>query len=76
MALPNCCPASASASSSPPRVANPGCHATGFLSTVAPPDRAGGAAQDYPLSCYSLTGYSGGGKKMIVEYEAPTGTLC
>ena len=53
------------------RVANPGCHATGFLSTVAPLIELGVLPRDYPLSCYSLTGYSGGGKKMIAEYEAP-----
>ena len=53
------------------RVANPGCHATGFLSTVAPLVELGVLPRDYPLSCYSLTGYSGGGKKLIAEYEAP-----
>lgn len=53
------------------RVANPGCHATGFLSTVAPLIHLDILPKDYPLSCYSLTGYSGGGKKMIAEYEAP-----
>ncbi len=52
------------------RVANPGCHATGFLSVVTPMVELGIIAKDYPLSCYSLTGYSGGGKKMIAEYEA------
>ena len=53
------------------RVANPGCHATGFLSTVAPLVKLGILPKDYPLTCFSLTGYSGGGKKMIAEYEAP-----
>ncbi len=53
------------------RVANPGCHATGFLSTVAPLVNLGILPKDYPLACYSLTGYSGGGKKLIAEYEAP-----
>ena len=52
------------------RVANPGCHATGFLSTVAPLIHLDILPKDYPLSCYSLTGYSGGGKKLIAEYEA------
>ena len=51
-------------------VANPGCHATGFLSTVAPLVALHILPPDYPLTCYSLTGYSGGGKKMIAEYEA------
>jgi len=52
------------------RVANPGCHATGFISSVAPLVRMGILPADYPLTCYSLTGYSGGGKKMIAQYEA------
>lgn len=52
------------------RVANPGCHATGFLSVCAPLVTMGILPKDYPVTCYSLTGYSGGGKKMIAEYEA------
>ena len=51
------------------RVANPGCHASGFLALVAPLVQAGLIAPDTALSCFSLTGYSGGGKKMIAEYE-------
>lgn len=51
------------------RVANPGCHATGFLSLVAPLVELGLLSPDYPLTCHSLTGYSGGGKAMIAEYE-------
>ncbi len=52
------------------RVANPGCHATGAISTIAPLVHMGILPKDYPVSVYSLTGYSGGGKKMIAEYEA------
>lgn len=52
------------------RVANPGCHATGLISAAAPLVQAGLLPKDYPLTCYSLTGYSGGGKKMIADYEA------
>ena len=52
------------------RVANPGCHATGFLSTAAPLVELGVLPKDYPVTCFSLTGYSGGGKKLIAEYEA------
>lgn len=51
------------------RVANPGCHATGFISAVYPLTAAGILPQSYPLTAYSLTGYSGGGKKLIAEYE-------
>ena len=52
------------------RIANPGCHATGLISTTAPLVRMGILPKDYPVTCYSLTGYSGGGKKMIADYEA------
>lgn len=52
------------------RIANPGCHATGFISVTAPLVRMGILPVDYPVTCYSLTGYSGGGKKMIQDYEA------
>lgn len=51
-------------------VANPGCHATGFISIVAPLVQAGLLSADADLCCFSLTGYSGGGKKMIAQYEA------
>lgn len=51
------------------RIANPGCHASGFVALVAPLVKAGIIAPDAALSCFSLTGYSGGGKNMIAEYE-------
>ena len=51
------------------RVANPGCHASGFIAGVYPLVRHGVISADFPLTAYSLTGYSGGGKKMIAEYE-------
>lgn len=51
------------------RVANPGCHASGFISSVYPLVKAGLVPAGYPLTCSSLTGYSGGGKKLIAEYE-------
>lgn len=51
------------------RVANPGCHATGFISAVYPLIATGSLSKDTPLTCFSLTGYSGGGKKMIAQYE-------
>lgn len=52
------------------RIAVPGCHASGFISLVAPLVRAGILAPSARLTCHSITGYSGGGKKMIAEYEA------
>ena len=51
------------------RIANPGCHASGFIALVEPLVRAGILRADAALTCFSLTGYSGGGKKMIAEYE-------
>lgn len=51
------------------RVAVPGCHASGFIALVTPLTAAGLLPADTPLSCFSLTGYSGGGKKMIAQYE-------
>jgi len=53
------------------RIANPGCHASGFVALVAPLVQQGILAPDTALTCFSLTGYSGGGKKMIAEYESP-----
>ena len=52
------------------RIAVPGCHATGFMSIVYPLISGGLLPKDYPVAAFSLTGYSGGGKKMIAEYEA------
>ncbi len=52
------------------RIANPGCHASGFISLVAPLTESGILKKDAKLTCFSLTGYSGGGKKMIAEYES------
>ena len=52
------------------RIANPGCHASGFIALVRPLVELGIIQKDIALSCFSLTGYSGGGKKMIAEYEA------
>lgn len=52
------------------RIAVPGCHASGFIALVAPLIQAGFLPKDTLLAFHSLTGYSGGGKKMIAEYEA------
>ncbi len=51
------------------RVAVPGCHATGFISLAYPLVAEKILPADYPVSAFSLTGYSGGGKKMITQYE-------
>lgn len=52
------------------RIANPGCHASGFILGVYPLIAAGLLKKNADLATYSLTGYSGGGKKMIASYEA------
>ncbi len=52
------------------RIANPGCHASGFIALVRPLVECGLLSKDAKLSAHSLTGYSGGGKKMIADYEA------
>ena len=54
------------------RIANPGCHATAFILLAHPLVKHGIVAPDTALSSYSITGFSGGGKKMIAEYEAGT----
>jgi N-acetyl-gamma-glutamyl-phosphate reductase len=51
------------------RVSNPGCHATGFIVAVRPLVEAGLISADRAIAFHSLTGYSGGGKKMIADYE-------
>ena len=51
------------------RVANPGCHASGFIASVYPLAEKGVIPKGFPLTAYSLTGYSGGGKSLIAEYE-------
>ena len=52
------------------RVAVPGCHATGAILIIRPLLEAGYINAYYPFSVFSLTGYSGGGKKMIADYES------
>lgn len=69
--LPELSPAHREAVRGSKRIANPGCHATGFITAVYPLVAGGLLSRDARLCCYSLTGYSGGGKKMIAQYEAP-----
>jgi N-acetyl-gamma-glutamyl-phosphate reductase len=52
------------------RIANPGCHATAFVMLLRPLVDAGLVPATLPVSATSITGYSGGGKKMIEQYEA------
>lgn len=53
------------------RIAVPGCHASGFIALIYPLIEAGAISPDTLLTCFSLTGYSGGGKSMIVQYQSP-----
>ena len=71
--FPELSPAQKESIRSSRRIAVPGCHATGFIALAAPLVRAGLIPREALLSCFSLTGYSGGGKKMIAQYEADGG---
>ena len=51
------------------RVSNPGCHATAFVLSLYPLIKNNIMPADYPVSCQSITGYSGGGKNLIEKYE-------
>lgn len=53
------------------RVSNPGCYSTGFIALVAPLVRARRIGPGAPLTCNAVSGYSGGGKAMIAEFEGP-----
>ena len=53
------------------RVSNPGCYPTGFLSLVRPLRERGVVPADFPLTVHAVSGYSGGGRKMIESYERP-----
>jgi N-acetyl-gamma-glutamyl-phosphate reductase len=52
-----------------PRVSNPGCYPTGFLALIRPLVRAGLVPADWPITVNAISGYSGGGKSMIAEFE-------
>ena len=57
------------------RIAVPGCHASGFIALTYPLIESGIMNKTVGLSCHSLTGYSGGGKKMIEQYESDERSL-
>ncbi|MEG3163964.1 N-acetyl-gamma-glutamyl-phosphate reductase [Sphingomonas sp. PB2P19] len=65
-------PGNAAAIAGATRVTNPGCYPTGFLALVAPLVRVGLIPPDQPLSINATSGYSGGGKAMIAEFEGGT----
>ena len=68
--LPELCAGQREALRSAKRIANPGCHATAFILLVRPLVDAGIVAPDAPVTATSITGYSGGGKKMIEQYQS------
>ena len=68
--LPELSAAQSEAIAAAPRVSNPGCYATGAILALAPLRAAGLLAADAPLTINALSGYSGGGRTMIEDYEA------
>ena len=68
--FPELSPAFADKLKSSKRIAVPGCHASGFIALVYPLIEKGIVSPNALLTCHSVTGYSGGGKKMIAEYES------
>jgi N-acetyl-gamma-glutamyl-phosphate reductase len=71
--LPELAPAQRGALRASKRIANPGCHASGFIVLLRPLVDAGLVPADSVVSATSITGYSGGGKSMIADYEAAGG---
>ena len=53
------------------RIAVPGCHASGFILMLHPLVAEGIVSPDYPITCHTVAGYSGGGKSMIADYDNP-----
>lgn len=68
--LPQLCEEQKNAIKNSKRIAVPGCHACGFVTLVYPLVKAGIIDKSQVLHCFSLTGYSGGGKSMIADYES------
>lgn len=68
--LPELMPAQRERLRTAKRIAVPGCHASAFLLAMKPLVSSGLVSADFPAHAYSITGYSGGGKKMIAEFEA------
>jgi N-acetyl-gamma-glutamyl-phosphate reductase len=69
--FPELAPGQRAAVAAATRVSNPGCYPTGFLALVRPLVDAGLLPRDWPLSVNAVSGYTGGGKAMIAEFEQP-----
>ena len=68
--MPELCTGQREAIRTGKRIAVPGCHASGFIALVRPLMEGGFLSENAALTCFSLTGYTGGGKRMIAQYEA------
>jgi len=55
------------------RVSNPGCYPTGFLALLRPLRERGVVPEDFPVTVHAVSGYSGGGRRMIESFEQPAG---
>jgi N-acetyl-gamma-glutamyl-phosphate reductase len=73
--LPELAPGQRAAIRAAKRIANPGCHASAFILLLRPLVDAGIVPASWPVAATSITGYSGGGKKMIEEYQAAAGAM-
>ncbi len=68
--FPEMAPGQAAAIAASKRISNPGCYPTGFIALVRPLVMAGLLPATYPVTCNAISGYSGGGRAMIAEFEA------
>jgi len=73
--LPELAPAQRAAIRASKRIANPGCHASAFILLLRPLVDGGVVPASWPVAATSITGYSGGGKKMIEEYQAAAAAM-
>jgi N-acetyl-gamma-glutamyl-phosphate reductase len=69
--LPELCKTQRDLIRSSNRICVPGCHATGFVLLLYPLIASGIVSRDYPISAFSISGYSGGGRSMIAQYQVP-----
>jgi N-acetyl-gamma-glutamyl-phosphate reductase len=67
--FPEMAPGQRAALAASHRISNPGCWPTGFIALVRPLTEAGLVPADWPLAVHGVSGYSGGGKSMIAEFE-------
>ncbi len=73
--LPELAPGQRAAIRAAKRIANPGCHASAFIMLLRPLVAAGVVPASWPVTATSITGYSGGGKKMIEEYQSAASAM-